>query len=957
MMGTKTHARVISYLKECYRSDNREVEILNVMDKKIDFRLFIETEDALFNGQLFKIPVSHAKIADIAKTAAMLKREKTLLLGFAFVAGTMPIGRETVKICSPLWLVPAQLEETVTGFQLIPLPGRAFLNYPLLRKLETLTEQESIDDDLFQKIPGLPLTEPNRQALTAILKDLFPFLDQKPFAAYPAQKTEKQLKNILRRKKKQDITPALHSATALLLCNRSPESRGVLAELEAIARMEDISLPMQALFAKTAGPATFQSAEAKRPRQKLPLHRYVPVVLSPTQKNVLANTLKSTLNLVIGPPGTGKSFTIAAVALDHLSYGENVLITAKTNQAVDVVADKIENILGVKNFVIRGGKRHHVKEIKQFIENLLNGIFPFPDMSADEFKAKKEEQLKLRKEIVKLEKIISHRSLQEQRWGRIETSPPGNFFGNWVAKTHTRYLEWRFRTHPSYWELMHRYQNAIQRYLDLSRELLKKKIRNKIEAVTNKKRNQLKRLSKALSSIKSSRQEMLFSKIDFQVIFKAFPVWLVKQSEVSRVLPLQSSLFDILLVDEATQCDIASAVPLLYRSRRAVVIGDPHQLRHISFLSRNRQAAIAEKAGLEEELHERFDYRRACLLDLTQETISSQRQVFFLDEHFRSLPPIIRFSNRTFYGNCLKIMQELPTNEDKDCLHFQPVEGSRDESGVNEKEAAALITKVKSIIWDQSHRPDSQCDSIGVLSPFSAQTERLSKLLAESVSTKEIDRHNILVGTPYSFQGEERDTMLIGLCVDKESHSASFRYLNRADVFNVSITRARNRQIIFGSFSIDHPKVKGILKDYLNFIIEEEKRTPETVDHAADPFLAEVRDALTERQWRCYPNFPVAGFHVDLLVVRGGVIMGIDLIGYPGPYCDAFQLERYRLFNRADLPIFPLTYHAWRTAPNDCLTAIEMWLNAKLNQYASGGSPRAPVRGAPRGGSPWIPYL
>ena len=47
-------------------------------------------------------------------------------------------------------------------------------------------------------------------------------------------------------------------------------------------------------------------------------------------------------------------------------------------------------------------------------------------------------------------------------------------------------------------------------------------------------------------------------------------------------IPLQTAFFDMLVVDEASQCDIASVLPLLDRARNVVVIGDPMQLRHIS---------------------------------------------------------------------------------------------------------------------------------------------------------------------------------------------------------------------------------------------------------------------------------------------------------------------------------------------------------------------------------------
>ena len=51
--------------------------------------------------------------------------------------------------------------------------------------------------------------------------------------------------------------------------------------------------------------------------------------------------------LLIGPPGTGKSFTIAQLILDAVARGQTVLLSSKMNKAVDVVVEKLTPHLGV----------------------------------------------------------------------------------------------------------------------------------------------------------------------------------------------------------------------------------------------------------------------------------------------------------------------------------------------------------------------------------------------------------------------------------------------------------------------------------------------------------------------------------------------------------------------------------------------------------------------------------
>jgi hypothetical protein len=280
-------------------------------------------------------------------------------------------------------------------------------------------------------------------------------------------------------------------------------------------------------------------------------------------------------------------------------------------------------------------------------------------------------------------------------------------------------------------------------------------------------------------------------------------------------------------------------------------------------------------------------------------------------------------------------MQERPKPHVEECLIYLDVSGIRDQSGINKNEAQIIIDKIKKILADQAARPIDQCNTLGVLSPFSAQTEYISKRLSVEISIQDIERHKILIGTPYSFQGEERDIVLISFCLDKDSHPSSFLYLNRNDVFNVSITRARNLQLIYGSFKTEDPKVKGILERYLGFIQTQKNMIFNSYDPTHDPFLEEVRSALSKRNWHCWPNFPVAGFNVDLVTEKQGIMCGIDLIGYPGDYSASFELERYRLFNRANLPIFPLSYYAWEDNMDFCLNNLEDWLLNKIKRNNS----------------------
>lgn len=143
----------------------------------------------------------------------------------------------------------------------------------------------------------------------------------------------------------------------------------------------------------------------------------------------------------------------------------------------------------------------------------------------------------------------------------------------------------------------------------------------------------------------------LFEDIAPALLLAAFPIWVVTLDKLHRMLPLRAGLFDVMVMDEATQCDIASALPAFQRCKRAVVAGDARQLRHLSFLSIAAEAGLVSRAEVPAEQGEQWSCRANSVLDLMGLQLVWQEAVIVLYEHFRSRPVLTRFSNQQFYDN------------------------------------------------------------------------------------------------------------------------------------------------------------------------------------------------------------------------------------------------------------------------------------------------------------------
>lgn len=148
-----------------------------------------------------------------------------------------------------------------------------------------------------------------------------------------------------------------------------------------------------------------------------------------------------------------------------------------------------------------------------------------------------------------------------------------------------------------------------------------------------------------------------------QALSDTFPVWVVRKQMVPFVLPCAERSFDLVIIDEATQCRVDDAISLMYRAKKLLVVGDDKQ----TVLKKN--SVIDDYLFKDHELDEHLRSTQARgfkgggshIFELVK---SIKQASVMLDEHYRCPDDIIEFSNKYVYENELKIMQwrlpELP---------------------------------------------------------------------------------------------------------------------------------------------------------------------------------------------------------------------------------------------------------------------------------------------------------
>lgn len=295
---------------------------------------------------------------------------------------------------------------------------------------------------------------------------------------------------------------------------------------------------------------------------------------------------------------------------------------------------------------------------------------------------------------------------------------------------------------------------------------------------------------------------------NLQAALQVFPVWATTNLSARTNLPLTAELFDIVIIDEASQCDIPSALPLLYRAKQAIIIGDANQLRHVATLYKDSDYKAASDWGIAPEA---FLYNDRSLFDIAARSIGARPGTLMLREHYRSDPQIIEFSNEEFYNHRLVVRTDLSLRGipqsflDTDCGAFWiHREGTAEHpsggSAFNLEELKALQELVPSILeavnqHEKSDRQHSYKFSIGIVTPYREQAKRIRTWVSQAFG--ENDR--IAVGTAHTFQGSERDIMIFSPVVAPGLSDGSHNWLNNTtNLLNVAITRARALLVVVG---------------------------------------------------------------------------------------------------------------------------------------------------------------
>ena len=348
---------------------------------------------------------------------------------------------------------------------------------------------------------------------------------------------------------------------------------------------------------------------------------------------------------------------------------------------------------------------------------------------------------------------------------------------------------------------------------------------------------------------------------------KIVPAWIMPLNKVFDTLNPVENKFDIVIVDEASQSDISSLI-LLYMAKKIIVVGDDKQVSpsdvgvNIDKINMFRRKYIKGNVA-NDDLYG----VRASLYSI----VSTTFQPISLREHFRSVPEIIEYSNKTSYNNQILPLRDSSSSILKPAIVEYKVDGKR-ENKVNKVEAETIVNLIEACLSMEEYKNSS----FGIISLLGdEQAELIQNLIVKRISAVDIENHKILCGNPASFQGDERDVIFISL-VDSSEENKTLRLVGDGiegatrKRYNVAVSRAKDQLWIVHSIDKNNLKEGDLRKELFEYIDSVKENTFEkTIDEhrIISEFENEIIKYLLEKNYTVKQQLKVGSYDIDIVAI------------------------------------------------------------------------------------------
>lgn len=571
-----------------------------------------------------------------------------------------------------------------------------------------------------------------------------------------------------------------------------------------------------------------------------------------SQYNAVKNALENQISVIQGPPGTGKTQTILNIIANLLISGKTVQVVSNNNSATANVLEKLSKPEYNMGFIVAflgssKNKEEFIKtqsglypDISSWIENIdklqfsneineLSQGLGYVFQKQERLAIAKQQLQALHKEkqyfdIYKNESMNDSYKLKIKRgiksekvlklWNEIQSISETGKKLSWIFKLKSLF----FYGISNFKVYKNDISNVITELQDAYYTAKENELANEINEIENY--LQTKNATQMTQELRIKSMQflryVLYSKYGANVsreVFTLDDLWkkpcdFIREYPVvlsttfsSRSSVCKDAKFDYVIIDEASQVDVATGALALSCAKNVVIVGDSKQLPNVVTDDVEKRTDAIFK---DYQIKEAYRFSKNSFLESVCGLLPDVPQTL-LKEHYRCHPQIIGFCNQKFYGGQLIPMTE--DNGENDTLAvFKTAKGKHVRDYFNQRQIDVVVNEIMPEVVDSK-------DDIGIIAPYNNQVDALERI---------INKPKIDIATVHKFQGREKDCIILTTVDDEISE-----FVDNPNLLNVAVSRAKSKLVLVvtGNEIAKGSNIDDLISyiEYNNFTVTESK--------------------------------------------------------------------------------------------------------------------------------------
>ncbi len=470
------------------------------------------------------------------------------------------------------------------------------------------------------------------------------------------------------------------------------------------------------------------------------------------------NAMKYPVAYIQGPPGTGKTNTIINTIVTAFFNEKTVLFASYNNHPINGVFEKLAGLEYRGNVIpfpaLRLGNAQKVKEAIAYMKALHERTKDLTvyESTLDKRKGDRAERakklsglLKRYEEVLDLKErkeiLVRLTDYQERLKASLEMLPfQMDLKGRQLSRVEERIRESGEISDREAMALLDDDLEELYKYLFYTSARYIKKLDDP----------KYKELKSILYEEEGEEQLSDFNRYlsdagNIKKLQKIFPV-IITTCISAHKLGEPKPMFDMVIIDEASQCNTAVSLVPIIRGENLMLVGDPQQLNPVILLDELVNQKLRKRYNVADE----YDYRKNSIYKtfLSCDAVSDE---VLLHNHYRCHPKIIGFNNQKYYNSKLRIHSK--SEEEHPLVYIDVKNGGSEVKNTAPREVEEIVQFAK------LHKDKR----IGVITPFVNQ----KKMIETALKKEELE--NVACGTVHSFQGDEKDVVLFSTALTDQT--------------------------------------------------------------------------------------------------------------------------------------------------------------------------------------------